>query len=538
MPRRRSRLPARDAWYNRGSAWQSKEKTGGFRVTPPMDFELQWGRRAGGSRPGEGDATAHVLLVGDFSGRGGRGVLEPLAEPEGRPILSLDVDSLDKRMAQLRPRLRYQPVGGSSPAQEISFASLDDFHPDTLYQKLDLFRALRGLRERMLDASTFAAAASELRPGPSPASSSQGSTSGAGENVDATLERLLGRRPAEAPASRPEGRLDLAGFLRGIVAPYIVPGKDPQQAQFVASIDEATGDQMRALLRDLEVQRLESAWRSVHRLIAALQGGEQVRLHLLDVTRDEIAEDLRRSGGDPVRTGLCRILTEGSRGAGAPRGWTLIAADLSFGPSPEDLDLLAALGAIAARAGGPLIAEGRPDLLGVRSLVDAPDPGAWPRLDPEAASRWRALRRGPAAAWVGLALPRVLLRLPYGAKTDPVERFAFEELADGAGHARFLWGNPAFACAELAGVSFLEAEGVIEPGDHLEVADLPAHTFVDQGESRMTPCAEVYLSERAAEKIMEQGLMSIVSYRDRNAARLIRFQSVADPPAQLSGAWS
>ena len=163
----------------------------------------------------------------------------------------------------------------------------------------------------------------------------------------------------------------------------------------------------------------------------------------------------------------------------------------------------------------------------------------------EIGSRWRPKRSGAGdhcaavlgASWLGLALPRILLRNPYGKRTDPVEAFDFEEIADVHEHEAFLWGNPAFACAQLLGAAFEEQGWSLQPGERLEIDDLPAYTYQEDGESRLLPCAELCLTERAAEAILERGLMPLMSYKNRDAVRLARFQSLAFPPAPLRGAW-
>jgi type VI secretion system protein ImpC len=104
-------------------------------------------------------------------------------------------------------------------------------------------------------------------------------------------------------------------------------------------------------------------------------------------------------------------------------------------------------------------------------------------------------------------------------------------------HDAYLWGSPAIACAELVGQGFCERGWETEPGDCLEVDDLPGYVPVGAGEGPMQACAESFLSERAAEALLRRGMMPIVSLRNRNAARLVRFQSIADPPAPLAGPW-
>jgi type VI secretion system protein ImpC len=203
----------------------------------------------------------------------------------------------------------------------------------------------------------------------------------------------------------------------------------------------------------------------------------------------------------------------------------MLVLDETFGAGEEDLALLSAMGAVAAQVGAPLVAAADPRL-------------DWTALDDQASARWQALRTSPHASAIGLALPRWLLRLPYGPKTDPVESFAFDELATGRAHEDYLWGNPAFACALLAVAAFRENGAEMQLGDVLELDDLPAHSYREDGEAHLQACAEVFMPERVRDALLARGLMPFVSARDRNSARLARFQSIADPPAPLSGPWA
>jgi type VI secretion system protein ImpC len=147
------------------------------------------------------------------------------------------------------------------------------------------------------------------------------------------------------------------------------------------------------------------------------------------------------------------------------------------------------------------------------------------------------LRTSAVAPWLGLALPRILLRLPYGQKTDPIDSFAFEEMPGGRDPEAYLWGNPAYVCARLIAAAFAENGWDFSPGDVLELGDCPAHVYEDAGERRMQPATEILLSERATEEILAHGPMPLLGHRQRNAIRLARFQSLADPPMALAGAW-
>jgi len=208
-----------------------------------------------------------------------------------------------------------------------------------------------------------------------------------------------------------------------------------------------------------------------------------------------------------------------------------------LGRASEDLDLLAFIGAIASQAGGPFLMSADARFLGCPSLATAPDPTAWHATGADAEKRWQALRQSSVASWLGVAFPRFLLRAPYGKRNDPVEQFDFEEMKSAFDHESFLWGNPAIACAFLIGRAFLDNGWDMELGDQRDIGDLPAVMLERDGEKQLLACAETYLSERAGEAILAQGLMPLLSIKNQNAARLLRFQSLAAPVQPLSGPW-
>ena len=133
-----------------------------------------------------------------------------------------------------------------------------------------------------------------------------------------------------------------------------------------------------------------------------------------------------------------------------------------------------------------------------------------------------------------LAAPRVLLRMPYGNASDPIEAFAFEECAGEPAPNDLLWANGSLAAMLLIGRAFNERGWGMAPGDEREIGDLPAYTFTRDGERQMQPCGERLLTESQIDSMIKGGLIPIASRRDRNAVVAIRFQSVSDPPAPLA----
>jgi type VI secretion system protein ImpC len=511
-----------------------------------MEFDFQFTTpRSRAAVPADEQRPMRILVMGDFSGRDNRGLRESGSALAQRLTAAVDVDNFQKLMSRFSPQL-HLPLGDAGADMTINVTQLDDFHPDHLYRTLEVFQALRETRERLLDPATFADAAAELRRAAgvqsAPAAETQTpqeAPSGSDESDASTLERILGAKPASpTPARQTALQDEISRMIQSVVAPHIVPKADPLQQVYVDSVDEAITAQMRRILHHPAFQALEAAWRGVHWLITSLETDEDLKVYLLDVSKQELAADVDSAGRDLQKSGLYQLLVDRDVQTLGGQPWSLLVGDYTFGTSPEDVRLLAALGALASQAGGPFLAAAAAEVLGCSSLVETPDPTSWTPVEADAQDRWQALRNSPAACWLGLALPRVLLRLPYGKGSDEIDQFEFEELPDPREHEAFLWGNPATACALMMGMSFVESGWSMEPGDLLELDDLPAYTYREEDEAKLLPSSEVCLTERAADAILRQGIMPFLSYKNRGAVRVARFQSLADPPTVLSGAWS
>lgn len=369
----------------------------------------------------------------------------------------------------------------------MSVVELDDFHPDTLYRRLPVFEAFRSLRERLEDPESFGAAAAELLQAPSPPRAMDG---------ESLLDMIIGGSVAAAPkaaaARKPD---DLQQFVRDAVRPYLVPRQDPRAPELIRQVDEGAAAAMRGILHDEAFQSLESAWRTVYALVRRLETGADLRICLVDVTKDEISQQAE---------GVRDLLVTRSG------GWSVLAACFSFGT--EDLSALRSMAGIARRLRAPFLGEA------ALSLLDG-------------TPAWAEFRRTAEAAFAGLALPRILLRLPYGRATSPCETFGFEELPAGRPDAQqLLWASPAPFCAML----IAEAG---RPGPVRDIQDLPVYVFREDGESLAIGGAELVLTEDAAEALLDNGIMPVVATRGTDQVRILRFQAVADPLRPLAGRW-
>lgn len=478
------------------------------------------------------DGRFRVLVVGNFSGRPqGR---TPLGE---RKPVGVDIDSFGTAFAALAPSLALDIGGPAAPPVEVSFRSLDDFEPDALFLRLPMFERMRGLRARLADPNAFAQAASEMRivgmgaPDDAPAR--------AEEDDATTLARLLGRPPTSGGGSRAgqssEEPSAIDRLIRGLVAPHIVPATSHLQQPLIDSLDSAIGASMRVLLRHPDWRALEGLWRSVDRFVRSVEMEDAVVLELLDVTAGELFDDLAGAQGGVADSAIGRLLASRRARGGTDENLSLLVGCFGFGSSAAELALLAGLGAIAAHAGGVYVDAAEPALLGIESLPSAGE--AAEPASPEAARRWRTLRESVVAQSIGLVWPRVLARLPYGKRTQPVAAFDFEELADGFAHERLAWRAASLDCAALLAQGFSRDGWELQPNEHLGLDDLPA--YVDRSESppRMQAVAETYLNERELRALQAQGVMPIVSHRSLPQARLAGWHSIASGGTPLAGPW-
>jgi type VI secretion system protein ImpC len=458
---------------------------------------------------GDEDVPFRVVVLGDFSGRGpsARG---PLRQ---RAPLRVDIDTLDTVFARLAPAVTIAGLQDTSGAPlRIELASMEDFGADALVARLP------------------AAAVSPAAAAPAPAAAAPAPS--ADEDAAATLRRLLGgniaadapaRAPAPAPASASAPAAAIDRFIRELLASH---GTAPAVAASTAPTAEAqarTSALLRHVLRDPAWRRLECAWRSVDRFVRGLDAGEPgVRLELFDCRADELLDDLIRWGGAPEGGTFASALQREGRGCAV-----LVSLE-EFGAGVMELSLLGGLANVASELEAVLLAAAGPTLAGIAT---SEDPAVL--ATPEART-WRALRESSIAARVGLTFPRLLARLPYGPRTDPVAALAFDELADGVAHEHLLWRSAALDAALLLACGHAQGEGA-ESLALLE--DLPA--FVDRSgdEPRLQAVAEAYFSDREMAVLRDAGLITLQSDRRVPAARIGGWQSIASGGAALRGAW-
>lgn len=465
-----------------------------------------------------------ILLLGDFSGHDSRAkAATPLAR---RRPQSVDRDNFDDVLRKSGVELQI-PLGDARAS--LWFSELSDFEPGRMYARLPLFEKLREVRNRLQDPAEFREAAASLDAPAGDAPIPDASRMASRGLLD---EAILSTENRGAESIVPD---EFAAFVNRAVAPHLTPKSDPKQAELIALVDQAASAQMRALLHLPGFQALESAWRGVEFVVRRIEDDSRIKLHILDVSKQELAEDVG-DAQNVKRSALYKLMAMKGTGATGGEPWALIAGDYIFDYSERDVSLLSRFAELARAAGAPFAGGASLGFIGCHGIEDLAEPDNW--IDTGTAGEaWETLRQLPEARYLGLALPRFLLRLPYGQSTRPVEEFNFEEAKNGLAHEEYLWGNPAFLCVSLLAESFAEEGWQMRPGNHAELGGLPLHVYHEAGESVAKPVAEALVPEEVALRVLDAGVMPIVSFKNRDSVRFLRFQSIASPPKELAGRW-
>lgn len=483
-----------------------------------FSFDIFRNTVSGGRAPRpEPEAPFRILVMGDFSGRENRGQVEAL---DTRTATKVDIDNLETLMRTWKTRLGLR--AGHEGAFGIGFGELDHFHPDQIFGRVELFTAMRDLRARLTSPSGSAAAAAEVRAWAQskPASTVEPKPMEAPATPSSEFESLLSGSAGAAPKAA-AGQVE--SLIRDLIRPHIVPSSAPDLGELVALVDQTISSQMRSVLHDAAFQSLEANWRSLHMLITGLETGEELQVFVLDASRVELEQDVFSNGA----RGLHALLTERPRSTPGGNPWSVICLLERFGGATVDAQLLGGLAVCAHASGAALLAGACDQLAGATSIARDPRPENWNvSLAPDDAAAWQLVRSLGEASSVGLVLPRVLGRLPYGRRTEPVDAFAFEELTGAGAHEHLLWTNPAAHATLLLGRAFADAGWSLDPQAGGDIDGLPVYV-PDAGPDRTAvPCAEAWLTDSASQKLLDRGLIPVLSVQHRDAVRIPRLCAI------------
>jgi type VI secretion system protein ImpC len=301
----------------------------------------------------------------------------------------------------------------------------------------------------------------------------------------------------------------------------------------VAQIDHLISLQLNEILHHPAFQKLEASWRGIKYMMGQSETSSMLKIRVLNVSKKELLRDLQRAP-EFDQSVMFKKVYEDEFGIFGGEPFGALIGDYEFSKHPEDIELLEKVSQVAAGAHAPFLTAAAPELLNLDSFSQLGDPRDIGKIfDSTEFAKWKSFRASEDSRYVGLTMPRVLMRLPYGKDTKPVDDFNYEEGVDGTDHSKYLWGNAAYAlgarlttafaqygwCASIRGV---EGGGLVE--------GLPTHTFrTDEGDVALKCPTEVAITDRREKELADQGLIPLVHCKGTDYAAFFSVQSANKP---------
>jgi len=301
----------------------------------------------------------------------------------------------------------------------------------------------------------------------------------------------------------------------------------------IAQIDQLIGNQLNQILHHPEYQQLEASWRGLSYLVQNSETGTRLKLRLLNATKKELLTDLEKAT-EFDQSVLFKKVYEEEYGTFGGHPYSCLLGDYEFGRHPQDVKMLEMISGVAAAAHAPFIASASPKLFDMDSFTELSVPRDLAKgMESTELIKWRSFRENEDARYVTLTMPRVLLRLPYGPNTVPVDGLAFEEDVNGKDHSKYLWGNSAYALGQritnafalygwTAAIRGAEGGGVVE--------GLPAHTFkTEEGDIALKCPTETSITDRREKELSDLGLISLCHCKGTDYAAFFGGQTTNKP---------
>ncbi|MBV2134193.1 type VI secretion system contractile sheath large subunit [Pseudomonas sp. MAP12] len=309
------------------------------------------------------------------------------------------------------------------------------------------------------------------------------------------------------------------------------PVKKAMVDRMIAEIDAKLSRQMDEILHHPQFQSLESSWRGLKLLVDRTDFRENIKLELLNASKQDLLEDFEDSP-EIFQSGLYKHVYTAEYGqfGGQPVG--ALIANYFFDPSAPDVKTLQYVASVASMAHAPFIAAAGPKFFGLESFTGLPDlKDLKDHFDGPQFAKWQSFREQEDARYVGLTVPRFLLRTPYDPEENPVKTFVYKEGVS-ASHEHYLWGNTAYTFASRLSDSFAKfrwCPNIIGPQSGGAVEDLPLHHFASMGEIETKIPTEVLVSDRREYELAEEGFIALTMRKGSDNAAFFSANSVQKP---------
>jgi len=329
---------------------------------------------------------------------------------------------------------------------------------------------------------------------------------------------------------------DLIGeFVGQIMEGTMVISKDTETMinARISQIDKLISMQLNEVMHNPEFQKLEGSWRGLHYLVHQSETGERLKIRVMNVSKKDLLKSMEKAS-EFDQSSIFKKVYEEEYGMFGGAAYGAMIGDYEFSNHPQDLALLEKISEVAAAAHAPFISSASPRLLNLDSFTDIGIPRDMAKIFQSVEyAKWKSFRDSEDSRYVALALPHVLMRLPYGKENVPVEAFDFEEGVDGTDSSKYLWGNAAYAlgtrltdafakyhwCAAIRGV---EGGGLVE--------GLPVHTFkTDEGDVALKCPTEIAITDRREKELADLGFIPLVHCKGTDYAAFFSTQTANKP---------
>jgi type VI secretion system protein ImpC len=350
------------------------------------------------------------------------------------------------------------------------------------------------------------------------------------------LDRIVEEGRVARDESQKEWAKDLIGeFVKQVMQGAIVISKDTERMinARIAQIDRVISAQLNEIMHYPDLQKLEGSWRGLDYLVHQSETGDSLKLKVMNVSKKDLLKDMEKASEFDQST-LFKKIYEEEFGMFGGAAFGAIVGDYEFGNHPQDLSLLEKVSEVAAAAHAPFIAAASPALFNLDGFTDLGTPRDLAKIFQSVEyAKWKSFRDSEDSRYVALALPHILMRLPYGLANVPVEAFNYEEDVDGTDHSKYLWGNAAYALGTRLTDAFAKYHWTaairgVEGGGLVQ--GLPVHTFrTDEGDVALKCPTEIAITDRREKELADLGFVPLVHAKGTDYAAFFSTQTANKP---------
>jgi len=350
------------------------------------------------------------------------------------------------------------------------------------------------------------------------------------------LDRIIDEGRMARDESQKGWAKDVIGeFVKQVMEGTMVVSKNLELmiTSRIGQLDRLISAQLNEVMHHPDFQKLEASWRGLHFLVNQSETGEALKIRVMSVSKKDLLKDMEKAAEFDQST-LFKKIYEEEFGMFGGASYGAFIGDYEFGNNPQDLSLLEKISQVASAAHAPFIAATAPSMFNLDSFADLGGPRDMAKIFQSTEfAKWKSFRDSEDSRYVGLVMPHILMRLPYGQASIPVESFNFEEDVDGTDNSKYLWGNAAFSlgtrltdafakyhwCAAVRGV---EGGGLVQ--------GLPVHTFrTDEGDIALKCPTEIAITDRREKELADLGFIPLVHCKGTDYAAFFSTQTTNKP---------